>query len=102
MQATRHSRRLYVGNLPPSATEDAVKQLFARGLSAAGATESPGCAVADIFVNSEKRFAFVELRTAIEAANTLALEGLSLGGYRLSLRRPKEFNLREVRSLCPQ
>lgn len=73
-------------------------RLFSRGLAAAGATEAPGSAVCDIFLNNEKRFAFIELRTPMEAANMLALEGLTLRGSQLSLRRPHEFNLLEVRS----
>jgi splicing factor U2AF 65 kDa subunit len=97
MQASRHSRRIYVGNLPPSVTEQEVTQLFARGLAAAGATEAPGCAVSDLFVNHDKHFAFVELRTPREATNMFALEGLSLKGYQLSFRRPHEFNLLKVR-----
>lgn len=97
MQASRHTRRIFVGNLPPSATEKELTQLFARGLAAAGATEAAGCAVSDIFLNSEKHFAFVELRTSVEAANMLALEGISLRGYQFTLRRPHEFKLAEVR-----
>lgn len=100
MQAARNTQRLFVGNLPPSAPDDDVKQLFARGLAAAGASEAPGCAVSDIFVNTDKRFAFVEFRTPTEAANALALEGVSLRGCPLSLRRPHEFSLLEVRFLC--
>lgn len=90
-----------MGNVPSSATEQDVSQLFSRVLSAAGATEAPGSAVLSTFVNSDKHFAFVELRTPTEAANALAFEGLCLHGNQLSMRRPHEFNLLEVRRHTP-
>jgi hypothetical protein len=63
MQATRHARRVYVGGLPPMANEQSVATFFSQVMAAVGAnTAGPGDAVVNVYINQEKRFAFVELR----------------------------------------
>ena len=42
--------------------------------------------VSACFVNSQKRFAFVELRSMEEAANALVLNGVRLDGRPLQVR----------------
>ena len=63
-QATRHARRIYVGGLPPSANEQNVQTFFSNALAAVGGTTAgPGLSVVNVYVNFEKKFAFVEFRT---------------------------------------
>lgn len=45
-----------------------------------------GDAVVNVYINQEKRFAFVEMRTVEEASNAMALDGIiyevtKLGGF---------------------
>jgi hypothetical protein len=37
---------------------------------------TPGDAVVNVYINQEKRFAFVEMRTVEEASNAMALDGI--------------------------
>ncbi|KFM28314.1 Splicing factor U2af large subunit A [Auxenochlorella protothecoides] len=80
-QATRHARRIYVGGLPPSATEDGVASFFSNALAAVGGTVAgPGSCVVNVYINFEKKFAFVELRTVEETSNAMALDGIMYEG----------------------
>lgn len=45
----------------------------------------PDAAVTAAFINQQKRFAFVELRSCEEAANALALNGVRLDGRPLQV-----------------
>jgi hypothetical protein len=81
--ATRHARRVYVGGLPPSANEATVATFFSNALAAVGGAQPvPGEPVLNVYMNQEKKFAFVEFRT-VEV-------GLSCHHSRLSdwLHRP--------------
>lgn len=40
------------------------------------AFESAGDAVVNVYINHEKKFAFVEMRTVEEASNAMALDGI--------------------------
>lgn len=63
-QATRHARRIYVGGLPPSANENNIQTFFSNALAAVGGTTAgPGMCVVNVYINYEKKFAFVEMRT---------------------------------------
>ncbi|XP_066334709.1 splicing factor U2af large subunit B-like [Miscanthus floridulus] len=66
-QATRHARRVYVGGLPPTANEQTVA-IFFNGVMAAigGNTAGPGDAVLNVYINHDKKFAFVEMRSVEE------------------------------------
>jgi splicing factor U2AF subunit len=77
MQATRHARRVYVGGLPPVANEQTIATYFSQVMAAVGAnTAGPGDAVVNVYINQEKKFAFVEMRTVEEASNAMALDGI--------------------------
>jgi hypothetical protein len=62
-QATRHARRIYVGGLPPAANEASVAKFFSTALAAVGGAETAGDSVVNVYINNEKKFAFVEFRT---------------------------------------
>ena len=80
--------KLYVGNLPYSATEEELSSLF----SQAGAVTSVAI-IKDRESGRSKGFAFVEMSSADEAQKAISLlHGRSLGGrdLRVSIARPRE------------
>ena len=92
-QATRHARRVYIGGLPPSANEDAVKSFFTNALAAVGGTQPvPGDPVLNVYMNQEKKFAFVEFRSVEECSNAMGLDGVLMEGVSLRVRRPNDYN----------
>lgn len=92
-QATRHARRIYVGGLPPSANEQRITEFLSHALAAVGGnTAGPGNAVVNVYINYEKKFAFVELRTVEEASNAMALDGIMFEGVSVRIRRPNDYH----------
>jgi len=80
--------KLYVGNLPYSATEEELSSLFGQ----AGAVTSVAI-IKDRETGRSKGFAFVEMSNADEAQKAISmLHGRSLGGrdLRVSIARPRE------------
>src|SRR5688572_25411140 len=80
-------RKLYVGNLPYSATESSIREAF----SASGTVTSVSV-ITDRDTGQSKGFAFVEMGTDQEAqAATQAMNGASLDGrqIKVSEARPK-------------
>ncbi|MCL7033397.1 hypothetical protein MKW94_021585, partial [Papaver nudicaule] len=75
--ATRHARRVYVGGLSPTANEQSVATFFSQVMSAIGGnTAGPGDSVVNVYINHDKKFAFVEMRSVEEASNAMALDGI--------------------------
>ncbi|CAM6043197.1 unnamed protein product [Sphagnum compactum] len=100
--ATRHARRVYVGGLPPMANEQSVATFFSQVMAAVGAnTAGPGDAVVNVYINQEKRFAFVEMRTVEEASNAMALDGIVYEGISVRVRRPSDYNPAMAATLGP-
>eukprot|EP00262_Sarcandra_glabra_P000183 TRINITY_DN1026_c0_g3_i1.p1 TRINITY_DN1026_c0_g3~~TRINITY_DN1026_c0_g3_i1.p1 ORF type:complete len:448 (-),score=103.93 TRINITY_DN1026_c0_g3_i1:120-1355(-) len=101
-QATRHARRVYVGGLPPMANEQTIATFFSRVMSAIGGnTAGPGDAVVNVYINHEKKFAFVEMRTVEEASNAMALDGIMFEGVSVRVRRPTDYNPSLAAALGP-
>lgn len=101
-QATRHARRIYVGGLPPTATDDKISTFFSNALAAVGGTTAgPGPCVVNVYLNNEKKFAFVELRTVEEASNSMALDGIMFEGVTVRIRRPADYNAALAAALGP-
>ncbi|EOA34924.1 hypothetical protein CARUB_v10020009mg [Capsella rubella] len=101
-QATRHARRVYVGGLPPTANEQSVATFFSQVMSAIGGnTAGPGDAVVNVYINHEKKFAFVEMRSVEEASNAMALDGIILEGVPVKVRRPTDYNPSLAATLGP-
>jgi RNA recognition motif-containing protein len=70
------SKKLYVGNLPFTSSEDELRTLFARH----GAVESVAV-ISDRDTGRPRGFAFVEMAEAHTAADAIkALDGTQLGG----------------------
>lgn len=91
-QVSRHARRLYVGNLPPDTTDAQIGDFFNRALKASKGVESEGDPVISVYINLEKRFAFIETRTVREAAAGLSLDGVRFRDMFLRMRRPNDYN----------
>lgn len=92
-QATRHARRVYVGGLPPGSTESGIGKFFANAMAAVGGNAAgPGDSVVNVYINHEKKFAFVEFRTVEECSNAMALDGIIMEGTQLRIRRPNDYN----------
>nr|ABU45195.1 unknown [Petunia integrifolia subsp. inflata] len=101
-QATRHARRVYVGGLPSSANEQSVATFFSHVMYAIGGnTAGPGDAVIDVYINHEKKFAFVEMRSVEEASNAMALDGVIFEGEPVRVRRPSDYNASLAATLGP-
>ncbi|KAK9108809.1 hypothetical protein Sjap_016869 [Stephania japonica] len=88
----RHALRVYVGGLPPTANEQSVTAFFSRAMSSVGGnTFGPGDAVVYVYMNHEKNFGFVEMRSVEEASNAMALNGIIFEGTPLRVRRPSDY-----------
>jgi cold-inducible RNA-binding protein len=80
--------KLYVGNLPYTATEEELTTLFAQA-----GTVTSVAVIKDRETGRSKGFAFVEMSTADEAQKAInMLQGQMLGGrdLRVSIARPRE------------
>ncbi|XP_074591682.1 uncharacterized protein LOC141847523 [Curcuma longa] len=101
-QATRHARRVYVGGLPPMANEQTIATFFSHVMSAIGGNSAgPGDAVVNVYINHEKKFAFVEMRSVEEASNAMALDGIIFEGVSVKVRRPTDYNPSLAATLGP-
>ncbi|KAI3994833.1 hypothetical protein MKX01_037384 [Papaver californicum] len=101
-QATRHARRVYVGGLPPLANEQTIATFFSGVMAAIGGNSAgPGDAVVNVYINHEKKFAFVEMRTVEEASNAMALDGIMFEGVSVRVRRPTDYNPSLAAALGP-
>jgi splicing factor U2AF 65 kDa subunit len=94
---TRHARRLYVGNLPVNTTDVEVGDFFNRALAYSKGVEGDAKPVLSVYLNLEKRFAFIELRSLSEAAAALAMDGVLFSSMSLRMRRPNDYN----EAACP-
>lgn len=55
----------------------------------------------NVYINYEKKFAFVELRTVEEASNAMALDGIMFEGVAVRIRRPNDYNPAHAARLGP-
>ncbi|KAH7284730.1 hypothetical protein KP509_34G068300 [Ceratopteris richardii] len=100
-QAMKHARRVYVGGLPPLADEQTIATFFNQVMKAIGGSSLPGDPVVNVYINHEKKFAFVEMRTVEEASNAMALDGITFEGMSVRVRRPSDYNPSLAATLGP-
>ncbi|KAK3022511.1 hypothetical protein RJ639_046788 [Escallonia herrerae] len=91
-QATRPMRRVYIENLPASATEEAVMEclnsfLLSSGVNHVQATQP----CISCIINKEKGQALVEFLTPEDASAALSFDGRSFFGSNINIRRPKDY-----------
>jgi splicing factor U2AF subunit len=88
----RQSKRLYVGNVGPEATDQNMADFFNQKMREHKfAVDLPGEPVANIQVNHDKSYAFVEFRIPEEATSAMAFDGIIYQGIPLKIRRPKDY-----------
>ncbi|CAL5413620.1 unnamed protein product [Camellia sinensis] len=91
-QATRPMRRLYIENLPASASEKAVMECLNNFLLPSGVNRVKGTLPCiSCIIHKEKGQALVEFLTPDDASAALSLDGRSFSGSFLKIRRPKDY-----------
>ena len=79
--------RLFVGNIPYSATEDSLKELFSRNER----TVVDVKIITDRVTGRSRGFGFVELSSDTEAENAMTeLNGFEMDGRRLTVNEARE------------
>jgi splicing factor U2AF 65 kDa subunit len=95
MQQTRHARRLYVGNIP-RISEEEVQKFFEDVLDRALGYRIEGGPVVSVYLNTDRGFAFVELKSVALTTAAMQLDGISMGDIQLKIRRPSDYNAAAV------
>ncbi|KAL9257201.1 Splicing factor U2AF 50 kDa subunit-like protein [Drosera capensis] len=91
-QATRPMRRLYVENVPSSASEKEITECLDNFLLSSGVNHIQGTKPCiSCVINKEKNQALVEFLTPEDASAALAFDGRYFSGRVLKIRRPKDF-----------
>ncbi|CAN0904805.1 Splicing factor U2AF 65 kDa subunit [Linum grandiflorum] len=91
-QSTRPIRRLYVENVPASASEKAVMDFLSNSLISYGVNHVPGTQPCiSCIINKEKGQALVEFLTPEDASAALSFDGWSFSGCTIKIRRPKDY-----------
>eukprot|EP00584_Thalassiosira_punctigera_P009299 CAMPEP_0172535306 /NCGR_PEP_ID=MMETSP1067-20121228/7377_1 /TAXON_ID=265564 ORGANISM="Thalassiosira punctigera, Strain Tpunct2005C2" /NCGR_SAMPLE_ID=MMETSP1067 /ASSEMBLY_ACC=CAM_ASM_000444 /LENGTH=564 /DNA_ID=CAMNT_0013320231 /DNA_START=6 /DNA_END=1699 /DNA_ORIENTATION=+ len=104
-QQTRHARRLYVGNVP-DLSEEEVHDFFRDAIRRSIVLDStnPNAAshraqyvdsdpIISVYINRERRFAFLEFRTMEVTTACLALDGIDVSGRgKVKVKRPNDYN----------
>ncbi|KAK6161238.1 hypothetical protein DH2020_004619 [Rehmannia glutinosa] len=100
-QATRPMRRLYVENLPPSASEKDLIECINKFLLSSGVNYIQGTQPCiSCIIHKEKSQALLEFLTPEDASAALFLDGMSFCGSNLKLRRPKDYaNVTAIKKL---
>ncbi|KAL3320822.1 U2 small nuclear RNA auxiliary factor 2 [Cichlidogyrus casuarinus] len=88
---SRQARRLYVGNIPFTATEENMMEFFNDNMRSQGLCQAEGDPIIAVQINMEKNFAFLEYRSIDETTQGLALDGILFQGQSLKLRRPRDY-----------
>ena len=97
----RQSKRLFVHNLPPSATEESVVDFFNLQLNGLNVIEGVDPCIS-CQISKDRSFALIEFKTPAEATMGLALDGTDMesndgmdttngSAQGLSVRRPKDY-----------
>lgn len=90
-QQTRHARRLYVGGIG-DVNEAEISEFFNDVIDRALGERQEGGAVVSVYINRERHFAFVELKSIELTTACMNLDGVSFRGQPLKIRRPNDYN----------
>jgi hypothetical protein len=92
VQATRNSRRLFIGNLPahPNLSDRVVQQFIEAFMQQRGfTTPAP---IVSVSLSPERAYCFAELRSVADAvALVLLLDGQDMGPKKLRVSRPRDY-----------
>lgn len=92
-QQTRHARRLYVGQLPENVNETEVHDFFRNCIAEALGSRDEDDPILSVYINRERRFAFVEFKTMEMTTACMALDGINiLGRGIIKIKRPNDYN----------
>lgn len=90
---TRQARRLYVGNIPFSTTDEDMMAFFNEQINRLNGTNGvDGNAVLTCQTNLDKNFAFLEFRSMDEATQAINFDGILYRGQTLKIRRPHDYH----------
>eukprot|EP01138_Halocafeteria_seosinensis_P010948 gb/GECG01011182.1/.p1 GENE.gb/GECG01011182.1/~~gb/GECG01011182.1/.p1 ORF type:complete len:584 (+),score=112.86 gb/GECG01011182.1/:1-1752(+) len=87
---TRHARRIYVGGIGTDVTEADMTAFFNAVIERVYKPMEGG-AVVSVYINHERKFAFVELREIALATAAMELDGIPYNGQPLKIRRPNDY-----------
>jgi len=90
---SRKARRLYLGNLPEGMglTTTQIVDFFNMAAQASGIAILPGNPVVDSWISPEGKYGFAEFRSIDECTAAIALNGISLQGRQLVIKRPNDY-----------
>lgn len=95
-QQTRHARRLYIGHLPIELEEDEVHLFFRNSIHYALNKEDPtekDDPILNVYINKERRFAFIEFKTVEVCTACLLLDGIDVCEKgKVKVKRPNDYN----------
>jgi splicing factor U2AF subunit len=93
MQATRHARRIYVGNIADGTDETEIKNFFNYCIEQCLPIHGniPGGPVSTVYLNREKKFSFVELKTIEICSACFDLENIPFKGQPVKIKRPNDY-----------
>ena len=88
----KHAKRAYIGNIPQD-TDHFDLQIFLNISlrEAGGCLEEGNPVISSSFINLDKRFLFVELRTVSETTCIMQLDGIKYRNQSLKIRRPVDY-----------
>lgn len=90
-QQTRHARRIYVGGIG-EVSEMEITEFFNDVIDRALGEKQEGGAVVSVYINRERHFAFVELKSIELTTACMNLDGVTFRGQPLKIRRPNDYN----------
>lgn len=91
--ATKTARKLYIGNLALGCNEMELEHFFNSLMKMCHKGAPPGNSVVSVYLNMEKKFAFVEFRTMEEASAAMAFDHtVEFKGQKLKVSRPSDYN----------
>ncbi|BFU18379.1 U2 snRNP auxiliary factor large subunit, putative [Entamoeba histolytica HM-1:IMSS-B] len=90
----RAAKRIYVGNINSSTSEKDIVDAFNEAMRRGDYVDKNDTRdiITHIEVNYERSYAFLEFRTLEEAVKALSLDGLTIKGASVKVRRPKDYN----------
>jgi hypothetical protein len=93
LASSRKARRLYLGNLPTGMglTDVQVTEFFNMACTESGIAIMPGPPCTDSWIAPEGKYGFVEFRSIDECTAGMALNGISLQGRQLVIKRPNDY-----------